>query len=238
VEKLNVRRSVILFFNTILGGITMLLRKNLRVLGLSSLVMTFGLVQALAFQLGSRSATDWIEILEREERVAGLKTDEVVSRLKLEPGDTVADIGAGTGVFSRPLARAVSPTGTLFAVEVDQELLVHISEQAKREDIENIQTVLGEFEDPNLPTREVDLAFFHDVLHHIENRQAYLKTLASYLKPEGRIVVIERIGGHGEQPEMQITLGNVKQWMAAAGFQLAEEFDVYDNKFFAVFGRD
>jgi ubiquinone/menaquinone biosynthesis C-methylase UbiE len=197
-----------------------------------------GLAEASAVQLGSRSADEWIETLGRNERVAGLKIEEVVASLKLKPGDIVADIGAGTGVFSGPLARAVAPNGTLFAVEIDQALLDYISEQARKENVKNIQTVLGKLEDPNLPSREVDLAFFHLVIHHIEHRVVYLKTLASYLKPDGRIVVIDRIGGHKDQPEMQVTLEEVKQWMAAAGFRLAEEVDLFEDKFFAVFARN
>lgn len=208
-----------------------------------ALVLLLSLTEAHALQLGSRSADEWIERLEREERVAGLKIDEVVSRLKLRPGDTVADIGAGTGVFSRPLARAVSPIGTLFAVEIDQELLDIIGERAAKENIKNIRTVLGKFEDPKLPSHEVDLAFFHDVLHHIEKRQEYLKTMASYLKPDGRIVVIDMIkghpgAGHRNQPEMQISPDEVTQWMAGAGLQLVEEIALFDNKFFQVFARN
>ena len=75
------------------------------------------------------------------------------------------------------------------------------------------------------------------VIHHIEHRVVYLKTLASYLKPDGRIVVIDRIEGHEDQPEMQVTLEEVKQWMAVAGFHLAEEVDLFEDKFFAVFAR-
>ena len=85
--------------------------KDLRLVGLLGLlVLLAGLSEAPA-QLGSRSADDWITILEREQRVSGLKIEEVVSRLKLKPGDIVADIGAGSGVFSGPLAQAVTPTG-------------------------------------------------------------------------------------------------------------------------------
>ena len=211
---------------------------NLPKVWFCGLAISLGLAEASAVQLGSRSADEWVERLDRTERVAGMKIEEVVARLKLKPGDRVADIGAGTGVFSGPLARAVAPNGTLFAVEIDQALLDHIGERAKQEDVKNIRTVLGKFEDPNLPSREVDLAFFHLVLHHIEHRGAYLKTLASYLKPDGRMVVIDQIDGHKDQPEMQMTLEEVKQGMATAGFHLVEEFDLFEDKFFAVFAQN
>ncbi len=208
---------------------------------LGLLVLVVGLSEASA-QLGSRSADDWATVLDREQRVSGLKINEVVSRLKLKSGDVVADIGAGTGVFSGPLAQAVAPSGTLLAVDIDQGLLDHITERARQEQVTNIQPVLGEFEDPNLPT-PVDVAFFHDVLHHIEKRQAYLKTLATYVKPDGRVVVIDLIfdrpdGPHRNQPEMHISQEQVRRWMAAAGFQVMQEIDLFDEKFFVVFRRD
>ena len=103
----------------------------------------------------------------------------------------MADIGAGTGAFSLPFAKAVAPSGKVYAVDIDAGLLDYLGQKAKKEHIDNIYTVKGEFSDPKLPARDVDLGFFHDVLHHIENRQAYLKALGSYIKPTGRIALIE-----------------------------------------------
>ena len=113
-----------------------------RVGGLGALVMVLGLTQVVALQLGLRTADEWAEILERDRRVSGLKIEEVVARLGLEPGDQVADIGAGTGVFSGPLAQAVAPGGTLYAVEIDQELLDYVNDRAGRENITNITTII------------------------------------------------------------------------------------------------
>ena len=210
-------------------------------------LVAFGMVLASvtavwALQLGSRSADEWATILEREQRVQGLKIEEVVAGLNLKPSDKVADIGAGTGVFSGPLAKAIGSSGTLFAVEVDQDLLDIIGERAVKENLGNIRTVLGEFEDPKLPASDLDVAFFHDVLHHIENREEYLKATASYLNPEGRMVVIDMIKGHPDaghknQPEMHISQDEVESWMKAAGLTLIEEVDLFENKFFIVFGR-
>jgi len=220
----------------------MMTLKDLPKVGLLGLLVLFGSLSEAPAQLGSRSADDWASVLDREQRVSGLKIEEVVALLKLKPGDVVADIGAGTGVFSGPLAQAVAPTGTLLAVDIDQGLLDHIAQRAKEENIKNIQPILGEFDDPNLPTR-VDVAFFHDVLHHIEHRQVYLKKLATYLEPDGRVVVIDLIfdrpdGPHRNQPEMHISQEQVRRWMAAAGFPVMQEIDLFDNKFFVVFRRN
>ncbi len=220
----------------------MMTLRDLRRVGWVGLLMLLASLSEAPAQLGSRSADDWASVLDREQRVSGLKIEEVVARLKLKPGEIVADIGAGTGVFSGPLAQAVAPTGKLLAVDVDQALLDHIAQRAREEKVTNIQPVLGEFDDPNLPTR-VDVAFFHDVLHHIEHRQAYLKKLATYLEPDGRVVVIDVIfdrpdGPHRNQPEMHITQEQVRVWMAAAGFPVMQEIDLFDDKFFVVFRRN
>ena len=115
------------------------------------------------------------------ERIASLRTGEVIAKLNLKPSDVVADLGAGTGLFSLPLAKAV-PSGRVYAVELDEGFLTQIRGKAKSENVTNIVPVLGKFTDPSLPARDVDVAFFHDVLHHVENRAAYLKSVAGYLE--------------------------------------------------------
>ena len=220
----------------------MMTLRDLRRVGLVILLVLLASLSGAPAQLGSRSADDWASVLDREQRVSGLKIEQVVSRLELKPGETVADIGAGTGVFSGPLAQAVAPTGTLLAVDIDQALLDHIAQRARQEKVTNIQPVLGGFDDPNLPTR-VDVAFIHDVLHHIEHRQTYLKNLATYLEPDGRIVIIDLIfdrpdSPHRDQPEMHITQEQVRRWMAAAGFPVMQEIGLFDEKFFVVFKRN
>src|SRR5215210_5984501 len=191
-------------------------------------------------QLGSRPAEDWIARLERSERVATLKTTEVIEKLGLKKGDIVADLGAGAGVFSWPLARAVAP-GKLYAVEVDKAFITHLESRKKEQGITNVSSVLGEFDDPKLP-EPVDLAFFHDVLHHIEHRAAYLNKVASYLKPNGRIAVIELDAdrpdaSHRDDPKLQVRRPDVQTWMEAAGLQKIGEYNLFEDKWFVVYGK-
>jgi ubiquinone/menaquinone biosynthesis C-methylase UbiE len=195
-------------------------------------------------QLASRPADEWIATLERPERVANQKIDDVLSRLNLKPGLVVADIGAGSGIFSRPLAKAVGPTGKVYAGDIQQGLLDYINKRAREENIPNIQTVLGEYNDPKLPARDVDLAFINDVLHHIENRAAYLKALGAYIKPGGRIAIIEMNDEdpktpHRNQPELLVSRKQIDQWMADAGLKLVQEFpDVFPGtKWFLIYGN-
>jgi ubiquinone/menaquinone biosynthesis C-methylase UbiE len=217
------------------------MRRNCqRAAGLAGLVLAIGLAQAPAWQLGNRSADEWIKRLDRPERVASLKIEEILAKLQLQRGDVVADIGAGAGVFTVPLAKTVSPGGKVYAVEIDQALLDYINRKVIEQDVKNVVTVLGRFEDPSLPATDVDLAFFHDVLHHIKDRAGYLKKLAGYLKPSARIAMIEldpKKGGHKDEPEMQLTKDQVTAWMADSGLKLVAEFDMFDDKWFTVYAR-
>jgi ubiquinone/menaquinone biosynthesis C-methylase UbiE len=209
---------------------------------LGLLVVSAQMTPLSALQLGGRPAEEWALTLESGRRLGRLEIDEVVARMALQPGDVVADVGAGTGVFSVSLARAVGPTGTVLAVEVDPGFLPMIEQKAVDGSVENIRTVLGEFEDPKLPRRDIDVAFFHDVIHHIEGRQAYLQATARYMAPGSRIVVVDYHGDHpgaphGDQPELRITLRQMREWMSVAGFDLTQEFDLFDEKFFVVFTK-
>ncbi|MDP3073631.1 MAG: methyltransferase domain-containing protein [Opitutaceae bacterium] len=190
-------------------------------------------------QLGARTTGEWLKTLDAQNRVAKLKVDEAVALLKLKPTDVVADIGAGSGVFTLPLAKAVA-AGRVYAVDIDQGLVDHIAAKAKEAKADHVRPVLGKFTDPNLPARDVDVAFIYDVLHHIEDRAEYLKNLAPYLKPGGRIAVIDffpELGPHKSDPKLQITREQTKAWMAAAGLKVLAEHKLYDDKWYVVYGR-
>jgi arsenite methyltransferase len=200
----------------------------------------FSAAPAARAQLGGRSTEEWLRLLESNNRVARLKVDEAVAQLKLAPGATVADIGAGSGLFTLPLAKVVGPTGKVYAVDIDAGLVAHIAEKARDAKVSNVQAVLGAFTDPKLPARDVDVAFIFDVLHHVENRAEYLRNLATYLKPAGRIAVIDfhpELGPHKDDPTLQITREQTRAWMAAAGFKPVAEHALYQDKWYVIYGR-
>ena len=193
-----------------------------------------------AGQLASRPAEEWTKVLDAANRVASLRIDDIVSRLQLKPGDVVADLGAGSGLFDVQLAKAVSPGGTVYAVDIDEGFFPDIKKRAAESGLTNVTTVLGKFTDPNLPTKNVDVAFFHDVLHHIEDRAAYLKSLGPYLKPSGRVVIIDYEAGqgpHGKQPELQVTREQLAPWMTAAGFVQRDDIKLFADRYYLVFAK-
>jgi len=205
----------------------------------AALLLMLGLPHPAAAQLASRPADEWIRTLETPSRLESLKIYETLAALKLKPGQIVADIGAGTGVFTIPLAQATKPGGTVYAEDIDQALLDVISEKATEQGMTNVQAVLGEFGDPDLPA-DIDLAFINDVLHHIKDRAAYVKTLAAYLKPGGRIAIIELIpgqGGHKGEPELQVSQEEATKWMADAGLKPVDQIKLFTDRWFVIYGK-
>lgn len=191
-------------------------------------------------QLGARSAEEWVRMLDSKNRVMKLRVDDAVAALKLAPGSVIADIGAGSGVFTLPLAKAVGTAGRVYAVDIEQGLVDHILKKSQEEKVPNVVGVLGKFTDPALPARNVDVAFIYDVLHHIEDRVGYLKSLATYLKPTGRIVVIDfhpELGPHKNDPSLQVTKTQSETWMASLGFKPVAEHPLYDDKWYIEYAR-
>lgn len=182
-----------------------------------------------------RDPEEYIKLLESERRVAGLQVERVVATLKLKPGQRVADLGSGSGLFTRPIAREVGATGVVYAVDIDPALLKHVERTAREQEIANIRTVLAAEDDPKLP-EPVDLIAIIDTLHHIPNRAAYLKKLRGYLRPEGRLAIIDFSETWPEgHEEMKYTLAELDEWMKSAGYRRTESYDLLSNNFFVVY---
>jgi len=175
---------------------------------------------------------EWIRRLERPERIPGLKIPEVIASLGLKPGDVIADIGAGTGTFTIPFARAVAPSGRAYAVDIWPELLDYIKAKAVKAGMSTLDTVLAARDDPRLPRGQFDVVFFHDVFHNTNDRADYLRRVVPALKPGGRIAIVEQeyddpIAKTWDLPEDRITPAQVQGWMAAVGFERVAEFDIF-----------
>ncbi len=178
-------------------------------------------------------AAEYAHILEDPSRDQWQKPHEVIMALNLKSGESVADIGAGSGYFSR---RFANHAGKVYAVDIDPKLLEMTAKNAPP----NLVTVLATPDDPKLAPASVDLIFFCDVLHHIENRPAYYKKLAAALKPGGRIVNIDFYKKElpvGPPVSMKIPEQMVIDEFAAAGFKLKRKLDFLPYQYFLEFGR-
>ena len=178
-----------------------------------------------------RSGEEYAGILESAERDEWQLPHEVVTALSLKPGEVVADIGAGTGYFSRRFARHGAK---VLAVDVDKTLL----EAHWKGGEANVTKVLATFDDPKLPAGGVNTVFFCDVVHHIDDRPAYFAKIRKALKPEGRVVVIDfqkRELPVGPRVEMKISREEmIKEW-ESAGFRLAGEQTFLPYQYFLEF---
>jgi SAM-dependent methyltransferase len=139
-------------------------------------------------QVMGHQAADW---LERPLREGEEQTGSVLPALKLKAGDTVADVGAGTGYYTRRLARAVNTNGLVYAVDIQPEMLVILTNKLAAENIHNVRPVLGKTTDPRLPPDAVDLILMVDVYHEFDHPFEMVEAMCKALKRGGRLVFME-----------------------------------------------
>ncbi len=191
--------------------------------------------QAQKRQPERRDPDEYIKLLESERRIEGLQVDRVVESLKIRAGGKVADLGSGSGLFTRPMAKKAGPKGVVYAIDVDPKLLEHVARTSQAQNLANVKTVLAAEDDPKIPEK-VDLIAIIDTLHHIGNQPTYLKMLRKYLRKNGRIAIIDFSkqwpAGH---ESMVYKLSDLEKWMKDAGFKRVEQFDFLDNDFFVVY---
>ena len=164
-------------------------------------------------------AEGWSKVFDDPARDEWQKPGQVVAAMAITPGMTVADIGAGTGYFLPYLARAVGPTGKVLGQDVEPSMVKWIDERAKRENLSNVQGLLGAADDPKLPPRSVDRVLVVDVWHHIDDRPSFAKKLVAALRPGGAIFIVDytRESPHGPPQHARISPDEIRQDLAAAG---------------------
>jgi ubiquinone/menaquinone biosynthesis C-methylase UbiE len=128
---------------------------------------------------------------EVESREVYAKRKEIVAACKLKPGMAVADVGAGTGLFTRLFAAEVGDKGKVYAVDISKKFLDHVAKTAKDQKLTNVETVLGTDVSVELKPGSVDVVFVCDTYHHFEYPHRTMATIQTALKPDGRLVVID-----------------------------------------------
>jgi ubiquinone/menaquinone biosynthesis C-methylase UbiE len=189
--------------------------------------------------------SEWLGRFEIESREVYAARETVLAACNIKPGFKVADIGAGTGFYSRLFAEAVDDKGWVFAVDISPRFLEHINQKSQEDNVSNVTSVLCTDRSTSLPPNSVDLVFICDTYHHFEYPQATLASIHRALKPGGSLVVIDfdRIPGKSRE----FILGHVRAGkdvfrgeIVTAGFRFLEEVNVprFKENYFLRFRKE
>jgi predicted methyltransferase len=182
-------------------------------------------------------------LLESPDRDTWQKPDQIMDALGIADGSTVADIGVGSGWFTIRLARRVGPNGVVYAEDVQREMLEATRRRVVREGLRNVQTRLGTATDPNLPPKSIDAILVVDVYPEVADRVTFLRSLATALKANGRIGVVNYKPGQGgpgpasdENEGVRVDTSAVEADARAAGLRVLSGADL-PFQYLLVLGR-
>jgi ubiquinone/menaquinone biosynthesis C-methylase UbiE len=163
-----------------------------------------------------------------------LQPDRVIRAVGVEPGMTLGEIGAGRGYFTVKLARAVGSTGRVLANDIDSGALAALENRCRREDLQNVETVLGENVDPLFPDRTLDMVFMVYAFHDIDEQVALLENLARSLRTGATVVVLD------DDPEVTgddhfLATGAITRLFRRAGYERVPVDDFLERDVLLVF---
>ena len=186
---------------------------------------------------GFEDTSHWARSFESPARAKWQKPAEVVRVLHLKPGQTVVDIGAGTGYFTRRFARAVGTSGKAIGLDIEPGMVAYMKADAKKLKLSNYEARLAKPNDPELEPQSVDVVFFCDVLHHIDDRVAYLRQIEPALKPGGRVAVLDfkKSAPLGPPTTMKIARQEMIAEFKEAGYRLVGEHHFLPYQYFLEF---
>ena len=184
---------------------------------------------------------EYIERLDRSERDQDQKPAQVVDALALKPGMSVADLGAGSGYFTRRFVEAVTELGKVYVVDIEPEALKYVEDGLVHMHRSfEAEFILARPDSPKIPFESVDLIFVCNTYHHLENRSEYFRNVQSSLKPGGRIAIIdfyhdERSGELGFPKHHLVPRETVIEEMKAAGYHPVREHLFLERQYFLEF---
>ena len=180
----------------------------------------------------------YLWLLERPERDAYQQPARVMETLAFRQGERVADIGAGSGYFTRRIARAVGPSSVVWALDIRREILDYLESRASQEGLANVRARVVAPDDPGLPPGQVDTVVMVDTFHYVKDRASYARKLRAGLAPGGRIVIIDFVPKSPEErpwgppPSQWMSREEVDAAMAAAGLVPVRVHEFLAEQFF------
>ena len=181
----------------------------------------------------------WVKAFEDPARDKWQKPDEVVKSINLKPGDIVADIGAGTGYFTRRFAKAVAPEGKALGLDIELSMIKHMKEDAQKLKLNNYEARVVKTDDPELEPGSVDVVFLCNTYHHIENRVDYFKRLSKSLKKNGRVIIVDFYKKPlpvGPPVDHKLSKKVVLEEFREAGYNLKHDKDFLPYQYYLEFG--
>ena len=185
---------------------------------------------------------DFLSKFEGESREIAARRKEIVAACKLREGMVIADVGAGTGLFTRAFARVVGPAGKVYAVDIAPTFLRHIETTSREEGLKNVATVLADPFSTKLPKDAVDLVFICDTYHHFEYPQRTLQSIHDALRPGGQLILIDFHREEGKSSAW--ILGHVRagkdvfvREVRSAGFKVVGEETFLKENYFVRFAK-
>jgi arsenite methyltransferase len=185
-----------------------------------------------------RDSRAYIGMLDDPKRDAYQKPHEVLTALAIEPGEVIADIGAGSGYFTFRLAHHVGDKGRVYAVDISPDMIRHLNRRIRELKAMNVTAILADADDPLLAVASIDRFFFSDSWHHIENQSKYLSLIKKMLKPGGEIIMIDFHKKElpvGPPMQMKIAREDVIRQMESNGFRLTKEHTFLPYQYFLEF---
>jgi len=184
----------------------------------------------------------FVERFEREGREVYDHREEIIEACKLKPGMVVADIGAGTGLFTRMMAPRVTDRGHVIAVDIAKEFIEHVDKTCKEEGIKNVKGVVCTSESSELPVDSVDLAFICDAYHHFEFPYKTMRSIHRALKLGGQVVLVDfdRVEGKSSEwilSHLRAGKSTFVKEIELAGFEVAEERDFLATSYWIRFKK-
>lgn len=184
----------------------------------------------------------WVQRFERPGREVYDRRLDILKASGVAPGMSVADIGAGTGLFVRLFAKEVGPGGKVYAVDISKNFIDNVLRTARQQGHANVEGVVNTQTDTKLPSRSIDLAFSSDAYHHFEHPREMLTSIHRALKPEGRLVVVDFRREPGRSSAWvldHVRLGKDEaiREIEAAGFRLLEDRDFLRENYFLKFEK-
>jgi ubiquinone/menaquinone biosynthesis C-methylase UbiE len=143
------------------------------------------------YKANGLNVQEWVARFQGESREVFTLRQPIAKALRLRPGQSVADIGAGTGLYVPFLAQAVGPEGKVFAVDIAPAFVEHIAKRAKESKLPQVRASLGTERSIELPANSVDVAFTSDAYHHFVHYQDMLASIHKALKPGGEFIVLD-----------------------------------------------